>query len=115
MSEIDNTTQTLQSLEHLVERVIEKQQGNKWVLDKKIPIGFLLGLVIHTGAIVWYASKMDSRIEKAEEKIVAQQGELVKRGDWMASTNDRMVRMETTLSNVNDVLKDVKDILQKRK
>ena len=119
MSEINNTTQTLESLDRYiqqtVERVMPPEAPKRWELDKRIPLSLIVTMCLQLVAFAWYAAKMDSRIEKTEEKIIAQQLELSKRGDWMASTNDRIVRMETTLTNVNEVLRDVKTILEKRR
>jgi hypothetical protein len=34
----------------------------KWHLDKKVPIGLMLGLALNLLLGIWYASKLDSRV-----------------------------------------------------
>ena len=45
---------------------IDKGTPQHWMLDKKIPIGFLVGIILQTCVFAWGAAKMDSRIAQLE-------------------------------------------------
>lgn len=38
----------------------------KWHLDKKVPIGLMMGLALNAMLGIWYASKLDSRVAYLE-------------------------------------------------
>ena len=45
---------------------------HSWHLDRKVPIAFLIALIIQTGALVWWAATTESRIEHIEQVAVKQ-------------------------------------------
>lgn len=47
-----------------------RQEG--WHLDKKVPISLILALCAQFGGGVWYAGRIDARIEKLENDRPAQ-------------------------------------------
>jgi hypothetical protein len=47
------------------------RQFEHWTLDKRIPIAFLIGLVIQAGVVIWYAAKLDYRLSTSERAIEA--------------------------------------------
>lgn len=65
--------------------------NNGWSVDKHIPIALILAIAMQTGGAIWFAAKMDSRVESLE-----QQSSLTKQIiDRIDNMNARMVRIET--------------------
>lgn len=60
-----------------------------WHLDKKVPLALIIGLLTQTAAMVWWTSKLDSRVLRLEELIAVQ-----------ATANDRVVRLESAKDDV---------------
>lgn len=44
-------------------------EKESWHLDKRIPIVIILGLLANFATVIWFASKLDSRIEIIERYI----------------------------------------------
>lgn len=40
----------------------------KWHLSRSVPISLLVGLLVQAAAFIWYASKLDSRVEDLEAR-----------------------------------------------
>ena len=64
-----------------------------WHLDKKVPIAFLLTLIIHTGAAIWFASSLNSRVATLE---ISRQNSI--------AAYDRLIRLETNFDNMKDAI-----------
>lgn len=44
-----------------------------WHLEQRFSVGIMIALVIQAGSFVWYASKVDSRIENLENARTSQE------------------------------------------
>jgi hypothetical protein len=42
------------------------EDDGKWHLDKKVPMGLMIGLALNLILGIWYASKLDSRVSYLE-------------------------------------------------
>jgi len=58
--------------------------ANDWHLDKRVPVAFLLVLLAHTMAAIWYASALNSRVGALE---VNRQNAI--------TAYERLIRLET--------------------
>lgn len=76
-----------------------------WQWDRKVPIALIVTLIVmfvgQSGATMWWAAKMDSRIETLEKAslITAPQG-------------DRLTRVEVKLESVQTGIGEIKAILR---
>lgn len=78
--------------------------GNDWHLDKKIPITLILSLLLQTGAIIWVASAMNSKIEQNSERLI--------RLEAFDSTQRVITQNNTTaIAVINENLKNMRDSL----
>lgn len=58
-----------------VEKHRETKSVDRWHIGREIPIAVLIVLLVQTGGAVWWASKMDSRIESINEQFKRFDGE----------------------------------------
>lgn len=76
---------------------------DSWHLDRKVPVTIIMTILVQTAGLIWWASKMDSRVATLEEAdrrfdqrhVVADAKLEALRGD-----RDRLVRMETQLEGI---------------
>jgi len=81
--------------------------GEAWHLDKKVPISLILGLALNAFSLIWFASKLDSRVTTIELHDVATQAELSKLKDNADGAKDRLIRLEDKLENILEELKKI--------
>lgn len=72
-----------------------------WQLEKKIPIGFLLGLLGQTFFLGWYASSTSTRIEQLERQAALS-----------APQSERIVRLEEKLGSVQQGITEIKAMIR---
>lgn len=74
-----------------------------WTIDHKIPIAFIVAVVIQTGGAFWWASKVESAL--------ATNGLRIDRLEKNQSDNrilyERMVRVEVKQENTNQLIMQV--------
>lgn len=76
---------------------------NHWHLDKKVPIGLIVAITLQFGASVWWASKLDARIQTLESNKTEQR-----------DRDDRQDRSTTEAVQVlRSDMKDIKDRLDR--
>jgi hypothetical protein len=67
----------------------ERRAYDKWQWDKRIPLALIITLLLQIGALIWGASKFDSRlahVEKGQEEL--------------ADTRERLARIEQKLNDI---------------
>lgn len=67
------------------------------LLENKIPLTFLLALMVHGVAIVWWASNLTTKVDAQEVRL--SQTEVARSG-----LKDRLVRIETIVERVEKKL-----------
>jgi hypothetical protein len=84
----------------MVER---RTKDDSWQLDKHVPIAVIVTVLIQTAYIVWWGSKVDSRVAAIEEHIRKEESKAL-----TMSLPDRMTRLEVqqkyTYEAVNNIL-----------
>jgi len=63
--------------------------ANDWHLDKRVPVAFLLVLLAHTMAAIWFASALNSRVGSLE---VNRQNAI--------TAYERLIRVETKIESI---------------
>lgn len=84
---------------------MERLPESSWHLDKRVPLGLIIGLSINALCGIWYASKLDSRVEMLEARMIVLVTDVVKFRDAMDSGKERMIRLEEKLENILSELK----------
>lgn len=70
------------------------QSENNWHLSKRISVETVVIMLVQTVALVWFASKMDSRIENLENSQVS-----------ALLMVERITRLEATVTNLGELVK----------
>jgi hypothetical protein len=78
--------------------------GN-WHLDKKVPIGLMLGLALNAGLGIWYASKLDSRISYLEQDGVRTSLTIDKIQQTGSANENRLTRVEDHTESILDIVR----------
>ncbi len=65
----------------------------RWSIDKRIPIAMIAGMLIQTSAIIWWAGRLDSRVETLESRD-AQYSVLL---DRMTRTEEKLIALKETI------------------
>jgi hypothetical protein len=64
-----------------------------WSVDKRVPIALILTfvgtMIIQSGAVVWWASSISSRVNTLETRV-----------ETMSDQRDRIIRVETILERI---------------
>jgi hypothetical protein len=73
-----------------------------WQIDRRIPVAFLIGLLVQTFLAGWYISSLDQRLTnlEAQNQAAAPQGH-------------RLVILETKLENMSDILREIRTDLRR--
>lgn len=64
-----------------------------WTVDRKIPIGFLLGIFMQTVALVWWGATLENRVTELEKKLVER-----------ANLPQRTTQVEGKLQTLSEIL-----------
>lgn len=83
--------------------MVKLDSESSWHLDKKVPISIIATILFQTAGLIWWASKMDSRVASLEEADRrSDQHALVTDAklEGLRGDRDRLVRMETQLEGI---------------
>ena len=79
---------------------MQKDESGQWHLDKRVPITLIITILIQTGTLVWFISKLDSRIIALETANISQR-----------DRDDRQDRAATDAASM--IRSDLRDLGQK--
>jgi hypothetical protein len=79
----------------------EEKRDKVWHLERGIPIATLAAMVIQTGAVVWWASGIDSRVAALEKDN--------SNTAWQA---EKIIRMDEKLNGVQSSISELKTVIQ---
>lgn len=74
-----------------------------WHLDKRVPVGIILAIVLQTAGLVWWASKMDSRIaslEDADRRADQIHAMTEAKLEGLRTDRERLVKIETQIEQM---------------
>ena len=71
-----------------------------WKIDRKIPVALLFALVLQSAAVVWWAARLDSRVEALE----AQRTESVLLLDRVTRIEEKMLGLKEAIGRVEGKL-----------
>lgn len=82
---------------------------DQWHLDKRVPIGLMLGLAINLGLGIWYASKLDSRISFVEMDDAHTNTVVEKLREYGDANSTRLTRVEDHTDMILDIVKKLEN------
>lgn len=74
-----------------------------WHLDKKVPIALIVTIALQTIGIVWYASKLDSRVAVVEQHVADTKEDasrLVRLESFRDNLRSRLDRLESKIDRL---------------
>lgn len=89
---------------------MHEERSEQWHLDRKVPLAMIGAMIIQTVAVVWFASKLDSRVQSLEESD--RRSEI--RFNAIGADRERLIRVEEKVSSQTELLKDIKQALDRR-
>lgn len=83
----------------------QNTQDAAWHLDKRVPIAMILSIAMQTGAFVWFAARLDQRVEALERSET-------RLSSSAPVTSDRLTRVEVKLEGVQEGIVEIKRLIQ---
>ncbi len=84
---------------------------SRWKLDRHIPIAFLIGLLLQTGGIVWWASALSEQVDQATAINATQDGEIRALEAGQASRDVSLATATAELRALRDSIGEVKQAI----
>lgn len=91
-----------------------------WQMDRRVPISLISAIVIQSATILWWASKMDSRVEQLErtdartELLITQRMKMTdERYETLSRDRDRVIRLEEQIKNMLDIVRRIETRIEK--
>lgn len=78
-----------------------EDERQEWHLDRKVSIAMIIGLLGNMAAGVWFASKMDSRVERNEAAILTLVEERSRMWDRMDSQNTAVSALRADIAGIS--------------
>ena len=74
------------------------------IKDKNMPISFLIGMLLQTGALVWYVSSLASAIELNARDISRHEVRITNLTTIMQSQAVTLGRMDENIKSIRDMM-----------
>lgn len=85
----------------------EEKTGNKWMLDKHVPVVFILAIIIQTATWVWWTATFSAETRARLSYLEHAAAEASK-------LPERMARQEALMESSNEILREIRDSISKR-
>lgn len=85
----------------------DRQYQREWHLDKKVPIAMIMAILLQTGTFFWFASRLDHRVEvleRSESRAIV----------TAPAQADRITRLEVRVENVQEIVTEIKRLIQSK-
>jgi hypothetical protein len=93
---------------------MEDHLNNKWHLDKRVPITLIVTMLMQTITIVWWASRLNARVEVLEYRTNEQFNELRVDRESNIQQNTQIVLLQSQLNQIltsqNELKSDLKEL-----
>lgn len=78
----------------MTEGTTQRRRSDSWHLDKRVPIGFILALLVQSAGIVWWGAGLDGQVNDHDRRIVGLERVDDDRIDEMNAIEGRLSRLE---------------------
>lgn len=92
----------------------QSQSSSPWVLDRRIPLALVLGLLIQFGTGVWVAAQMRLQIDILDRRMTTFEVKVEPVGDRMTRMETLLETMVTEMRRTNNRLERAEDDLRRR-
>lgn len=87
---------------------------SNWHLDRRVPIAFIVAIVLQTGGMVWWAARLSSDVEHAAEARTEIARRVTKIESERDDLRERMVRVEVQLEALTDISQQILALVEER-
>lgn len=87
------------------------QPDTKWRVDKVIPIGWLAGLFVQAGVIIYAYALLNAQVAEQGRRITKLEYSIETSGKTDNVTENRITRIEEKLTNQTEILRSIRDDL----
>lgn len=91
------------------EKDVPDPANGAWHLDKRIPIALIFSLIVQTATIVWWASNISSRLDRAVEVNSIQDNRLERAEAGLSAQAVSNATLTAQLTAVRESLLEVKN------
>lgn len=75
-------------------------EANGWHLKKEVPLALIASILVQTIALVWFISKLDSRVDNLEVKSLEQQAYDRRQWDDINSTRQTVANNDKRIATI---------------
>lgn len=86
----------------------EEKSENKWMLDKHVPVVFILAIIIQTATWVWWTATFSAETRARLSYLEHSAAEASK-------LPERMARQEALMESNNAILREIRDNIARNK
>ena len=90
-----------------------RRRSDQWHLDKRVPIGFILALLVQSAGIVWWGAGLDGQVDDHDRRIVSLERVDDARTHEMNGIEGRLSRLEANSDNQLATLRRIETILDR--
>lgn len=84
-------------------RKTDMVQDRHWHLDRKVPLALIVTIAIQTGAVIWWGSSLNERVNQLEARAVS-----------AAPQAERITRIEGKIENVEQGIQRIERALERQ-
>ena len=77
---------------------LDDPAGDNWHLDKRLPVAIILTILTLAAGVIWWGSQMSARIDVLERAVIVSN-----------TDHERIIRMEATLTSIDQRLERMDD------
>ncbi|SNY93496.1 hypothetical protein SAMN04515647_3793 [Cohaesibacter sp. ES.047] len=81
-----------------------------WVLDKRVPVAIIFGLVLQAMGAIWWAATMEGRVVALEARWAQQ----AMQSETIMSQDRRVTILEIKIDGLTQGIKELKNLIEKR-
>ena len=87
----------------------------QWHLDKRIPVAFIIALMLQFGGGVWFISQLSASVEANADKITAMERSVIEFREKNNDVKDRVIRIEEKIISLHDLVERVLRLEDRRR
>ena len=91
-----------------------REDASHWLLDKRINVGLVLGMVVQMMGFGWYAAKIDSRVEQLELRTTTQEVRIANADKEARDISIRLIRLEEKSSSMLEILRRIETQIERQ-
>ena len=84
-----------------------------WHLDKRVPITLIIAIVIQSVTFVWWAAKLDSKVQEYDHRITVIESWQDGIQTILGQVNERLARIEERGTAMVETLKEINQNLRR--